>query len=352
MKNIDARLIDIFDKAWSNVPLTREDCKFLLSFDEGSYESALIRTTASAIVRSKNDSSAIILGQIGVDISPCPGGCKFCTFGEKHTHFESTKLSKEELEMKMSDFCKEGDLYALYLMTMHEYDINNYLKIVEHARRIAPKETQIWGNIGDTSYEQLKEIKDAGVSGIYHVCRLREGSDTDLDPKDRIRTMENAKKAGLEIYTCCEPIGPEHTIDELVENIFIGIDMGVYQHAAMRRVAVPGAPLYERGMISELRLAHIVACIALTSVTVPILAYMGVHEPNELGYLSGANIITAEAGANPRDCEKDTSGNRGFDMARCRRMLFECGFKNLRKGDESKIPLDFDYLVKTNSLEY
>ena len=39
-------------------------------------------------------------------------------------------------------------------------------------------------------------------------------------------------------------------------------------------------------------------------------------------------------------------------MARCRRMLFECGFKNLRKGDESKIPLDFDYLVKTNSLEY
>ena len=38
-----------------------------------------------------------------------------------------------------------------------------------------------------------------------------------------------------------------------------------------------------------------------------------------------------------------------MNMARCRKMLFECGFDYLRRGDESKIPLDFDYLVKTNS---
>ena len=171
----------------------------------------------------------------------------------------------------------------------------------------------------------------------------------ELSEEDRIKSMQNALEAGLELYTCCEPIGPEHSVDELVDNIFIGIEMNIYQHAAMRRVAVPGAPLAHYGQISELRLAQIVAVIALASATVPTMAYMGAHEPNKLCYTAGANIITAESGANPRDNSDDTAENRGMDMARCRKMMFECGFDYLRRGDESKIPLDFDYLLKTDS---
>lgn len=346
----NGKLEAIFDKAWSAIPLTREDCRFLLSFDECSLEAALIRSTAAAVVRAKNDNSAILLGQIGVDVSPCPGGCKFCNFGDGHAKVEKSRLSPAALEAKMDEFCREGDLYGLYLMTMHEYDLQNYLDIIAHARKIAPATTQLWANVGDSSMEAFQEMKKAGVTGVYHVCRLGEGRDTALLPEDRKRTMRNALDAGLELYTCCEPIGPEHTLDELVDNIFIGIELGIYQHAAMRRVAVPGAPLAQYGQISNLRLAQIVGTIALTSVTVPTLAYMGVHEPNELSYLAGANIITAESGANPRDAERETSKNRGMDMARCRKMLFECGFSYLRRGDESKIKLDFEYLAKTNSL--
>jgi len=267
-----------------------------------------------------------------------------------HTKFESSCLGHEELKEKITSFCKEGDLYGLYLMTMHEYNLENYLNIIRHAKKIVPVTTQIWANIGDTDLDAFKEIRKAGVTGVYHVCRLGEGIDTDLKPENRIQTMKNALDAGLELYTCCEPIGPEHTIEQLVDNIFIGTEMGIYQHAAMRRIGVPGTPLAKYGQISELRLAHIVAVSALCTVTVPTMAYMGVHEPNELSYASGANIITAESGSNPRDCGSDTSKNRGMDMARCRKMLFECGFTNIRRGDESKIHLDFEYLVKTDSL--
>lgn len=344
------KLQKLLEKAWCDIPLSREDCKYLLGFDETSYESGLIRSTASAIIRGKNDNSAILLGQIGVDVCQCPGGCKFCTFGEGHTKFTPNRMNEQELEQKMQEFCGQGDLYGLYLMTMHEYDLENYLKIIRHAKKVAPAATQIWANVGDSEPEAFQEMKKSGVTGVYHVCRLGEGVDTNLKPEDRIKTMRGALDAGLELYTCCEPIGPEHTLDQLVENIYIGVEMGITQHAAMRRVAVPGAPLAKYGQISELRLAHIVAVIAICTVTVPTMAYMGVHEPNELSYASGANIITAESGANPRDCEGDTSRHRGFDMARCRKMLFECGFQNLRRGDESKIPLDFDYLVRTNSL--
>ncbi|AWI05922.1 radical SAM protein [Clostridium drakei] len=348
---IEQKLQQILDKSWSNIRLNREECKYLLSIDETSYASGLIRSTANSIIRSKNDNSAIILGQIGVEISPCPGKCKFCTFGDGHTKFEPSRIGQEELQEKMISFCKEGDLYALYLMTMHEYDLENFLNTIHFAKKIAPPTTQLWSNIGDTDLDTFKEIKKAGITGVYHVCRLGEGIDTSLKPENRIKTMQNALDAGLELYTCCEPIGPEHTIDQLVDNIFIGAEMGIYQHAAMRRVPVPGTPFAKYGQISELRLAHIVAVIALCTVTLPTMAYMGVHEPNQLSYASGANIITAESGANPRDCQSDTSKNRGMDMARCRKMLFECGFTNIRRGDESKIPLDFEYLVKTNSLD-
>ena len=61
-------------------------------------------------------------------------------------------------------------------------------------------------------------------------------------------------------------------------------------------------------------------------------------------------LFRSESGANPRDNTGDTSKGRGMDMGRCRKMLYECGFDYIRRGDESKIPLDFDYLIKTNSL--
>ncbi len=346
----DAQMQKIVDKAFAGEALTRGDCKYLLEIDERSYESGLIRAAAAALVRGKNENSAILLGQIGVDVLPCPGGCKFCTFGEQHTHFARVRMPEEELSQKVAEFCRYDDLYGLYLMTMHEYDLDHYLNCVRLARKLAPATTQIWANVGDSSPEAYKQIREAGVTGIYHVCRLREGEDTALSKEDRMRSMQSALDAGLELYTCCEPIGPEHSVEELVDNIFIGIEMDIYQHAAMRRVAVPGAPLAERGQISNLRLAHIVAVIALASATVPTMAYMGAHEPGELCYLAGANIVTAESGANPRDATGDTAKNRGLDMARCRKMMFECGFDYLRRGDESKIRLDFDYLVKTDSL--
>jgi biotin synthase len=63
-------------------------------------------------------------------------------------------------------------------------------------------------------------MQKAGIDGVYHVCRLGEGAYTKLDPKPRIATMENAKRAGLELLDCLEPIGPEHTANELV-NLYL-----------------------------------------------------------------------------------------------------------------------------------
>lgn len=339
MFKTETKLLTILENAMNGQSPNREACKYLLTFDEASLEAALIRTAANDIMRKKSDNSAIILGQVGVDVSECKGGCKFCTFGEGHTEFMPKRLTDEELRIKITEFCDRDDLYGLFLMTMHDYDLEMFLNAVKLAKGLIPPTTKIWANVGDSSADAFREMKKAGVEGVYHVCRIGEGRDTNLKPENRIQTMQNALDAGIRLYTCCEPIGPEHTLDEVVENMFIGIELGCTQHAAMRRVAVPGSPLAQHGQISELRLGQFVAVVALASFTAPNMTYCGVHEPNPIAYISGANIITAETGANPRDNTGDTSKNRGMDMRDCRKMLVECGFRYVRRGDESKVAL-------------
>jgi biotin synthase len=201
------------------------------------------------------------------------------------------------------------------------------------------RETQIVVNIGDFDQVQARELKAAGVNGAYHVYRLREGIDTALDPEQRKATIRTIKDSGLDWYYCCEPIGPEHSPQELADQIFIGLEYGCFQHAAMRRVYIPSAPLSPRGQISELRLAQVTAVVALATLACPETRSIAVHEPNLLGLTAGANTVYAETGANPRDTEKNTAGHRGRNIKDCKMMLYEAGFENLLTSPDKRIAL-------------
>ncbi|NQT58327.1 MAG: radical SAM protein [Bacteroidetes bacterium] len=334
------RLPELLEGAREGKGLTRQESIYLLDFDETSFESSLIRGTANALTRERLENSAVILGQIGLETDICTGGCRFCTFGNRDTQISSFRISDEVLRQKIEEFTINGDLYGLYLMTMHDYDMDRLLNAVRISKEVTPPQTQIWVNIGDSDLETYRILKNAGVQGAYHVNRLREGIDTNLSPKDRIRSMEHIIDAGLELYTCCEPIGPEHTNEELVENFFIGIDLGCTQHAVMKRIPVQNTPLAQLGQISEIRLAHIAAVVTLALGKAKSFKFMSIHEPNQVGLLSGANLITAESGANPRDISLDTDNHRGWTVERCRKLLRDSGFSSLMLGDESIISLN------------
>lgn len=346
----DNRLQTILDKAMERKRLDREEIKYLLQFDESSYESAIIRATADSIVREKNNNGAIIIAQVGVDIHPCEAGCKFCSCAEGSSQMPTFKLDRPAIKAAIDEFCKGGDLYGLYLMTMADTDKEYLIEAVKYAREVAPAETQIWINTGDNDLQFYKDIKEAGACGAYHVCRLREGTDTKLDPETRVQTMKNIKEAGLDLFSCVEPIGPEHSVDELADEIVRCLDLDVTQFGAMKRIAVPGSPFGDSGQISNLKMAHVEGCVCLAYASVESARFFGIHEPSEAGYLAGANFVTAETGVNPRDVAADTSQGRGWDIFRCRKHLFECGFDHLLRGDGTEIPLTYEYLEKTDSL--
>ena len=83
----------------------------------------------------------MLLGQIGVEIAPCPGNCKFCTFGEDHTTFARARLTMEEILARAHAFADAGDLYALFLMTMHDFECSSLLATVETVRKEIPGHT-------------------------------------------------------------------------------------------------------------------------------------------------------------------------------------------------------------------
>ena len=64
-------------------------------------------------------------------------------------------------------------------------------------------------------------MKEAGISGVYHICRLGEGEVTNLKPEARRQTFQNAIDVGLDVLNAVEPIGPEHTPEQLAEQIMI-----------------------------------------------------------------------------------------------------------------------------------
>lgn len=322
----DSKFLQLIGRIQDGYVMTQAECEYLLGFDEKSLEAAITRGVADNLSRAKFNNKGFVFGQIGVEIAPCPGRCKFCSFSEEFTQFEPFSMSDEALFAAADNFTASGELYALALMFMHNTPFERTLDVISKVRERIPAKTQIIANLGDFGLSQAEELKLAGANGAYHVWRLGEGCDTQFPVSQRLNTIENIKAAGLDLYYCVEPIGPEHTPAQMAEIIMKGLDYECFQHGAMRRVPMAISPLYKYGQISESRLAQITAVVTLVALHSPQIVSVGVHEPNKLGLMSGANAIYAETGSNPRDTEAETSGHRGLTIDDCKRMYVECGF--------------------------
>ncbi len=105
----------------------------------------------------------------------------------------------------------------------------------------------------------------------------------------RKESIRNFQEAGLTVGTCVEPIGPEHTNEALAEMIKFTASFNPSYSGAGRPIAIPGTPMAGQGMISELRMAQIVA---VTRLGMP-RTVMGncTHEPCTLGAIAGANLF-------------------------------------------------------------
>ncbi len=302
--------------------LTDKEIIELLNIDTTSNDFYRLLAVSNALSRKKFHDHGYVFAQIGINAEPCSVNCKFCSLAADHYSLDSKW--KKDLETLIDEVRRLKNGYNdLFLMTTADYSIYDFLVLGKAVDSIIPKDKKLVANIGDFNFEVAKKLKSVGFTGVYHIVRLREGIDTMATVQDRKKSLDAAVKAGLEIYYCIEPIGPEHTPEELLVEIKRARDLKIDVMAVMRRIAVPGTPLYDRGQISASELTKIAA---VTNIVVQPFRSMNVHEPTQMSLLAGVNQLYAEVGANPRDTESKTELNRGFTCNKAWKMLSEAGY--------------------------
>jgi biotin synthase len=286
-----------------------------------SRESALLRDAALALSQRICDGRAEVHAQTSMNVGPCPRRCMFCAFAEQNGVFsDQTEVPLEDLLGQCMQFETDG-ANAIFLMATGVYPVGRFLERAAEVRKALRPETRMVANVGDFDAETARRLKDAGFCGIYHAVRLGEGRDTSIPPEKRMETFRHARDAGLELGTCLEPVGPEHTTAELVEKLLITRDAEPVYSGSARRIPIPNTPMAKHGMVSEARMAHI---LAVARHVLP-LSVKGncTHEPNALGAAAGANLFWAETGANPRDTHEHTEEARGLTVPQCRAIFGE-----------------------------
>ena len=304
--------------------LNREEA--ILVLHEDLQGEALQRVYAEADRRTRAywKNRGRIWTAIGVDSAPCSRNCKFCSHGAAWGVYQKQyTLSFEEILNHVRQMIPLKPDW-ITLRTTQDYGIEKLCSLVQEIRKLMPPEMEVVVNTGEFGFEEAKKLKEAGVAVAYHTIRLREGCDTGLSVEDRIATLQAMQKAGLKMAALVEPLGPEHTDEEIIEAAFRLKPYDIKLGGVMARVPIPGTPLYELGQVSEERQTRVIAMTRL--IYGPEVDAICIHPPLPAAMKAGANTVVVECGAIPRDPDTSESLWRDFSIPAANKLFCEQGF--------------------------
>ncbi|MDR2605805.1 MAG: radical SAM protein [Oscillospiraceae bacterium] len=320
---------EIIEKSFAGAELSFDEAVTLYSTDPNSKEAFVIRWAALKQSMELANGFAEIHAQIGLDSGPCPKNCGFCSFSSLNVKNPNAKRR----ETSVADTLAYAQIYAeqganlILLLSTEAYDFDRYLEMCVRVREAIGAKIPLLANTGDLSPERAKLLKRVGINGIYHAARLGEGTVTEITLETRIATIKNAQDAGLKLSTCLEPIGPEHSPEQIAERAEICMSWNPLTSGVGRRVVVPGTLTAKLGMLSQPRNALYAAAYRLTDHKTTLIA--SVH--SELMANSGSNLSWSEVGSNPRDLLRKTESGRGRTIKEIKKLFTESGWQ-VRKG--------------------
>ena len=267
-------------KCLAGEALSRAEIVSLLGVEIGSADDEYLRSAAREAAAKIAGGRGYIWCAVGMDYAPCTMNCKFCSFGEKWGIVrEPRHVGQEEIFSHVRQYAENGAAYII-LRTTEFYDLDRLLGFIPEIRAKIPGGYAIVLNTGELDAAAAAKAKAAGVYGVYHALRLREGTDTPFNPAERIATMKNVSASGMTLVSLVEPLGCEH-MDEDALRLSGG--------SAVRDICV--------------------------------------HKATPEALESGANVMVVESGAIPRDSDFSEKDWAGVDMARAREMLAAAGYE-------------------------
>jgi biotin synthase len=312
-------IAQILEKAEDMAELTRDEALALMRIERHTRAAYALMETANRMSRSRFGGKGENHFHIGLNVEPCPMDCLFCSLTRRAGIFrEKTEFPVDQILVWARQAQRQG-ADALNLMTTGTYPFGRLLEIGRLLRKEVP--IPLVANTRDVNHREAEELLDAGFVGAYHAVRLGEGRDTPLSREKRVKTIGVFQDVGLLWMNCVEPVGPEHSAEEIVDLMLLAREYGAVYSGIMRRINFPGSPMERFGMISELEMARMVAVSRLVMGNVPRAHCT--HEPHAASLMAGANLFFPEVGASPRDGQADTAKGRGTGMETCRQLQQE-----------------------------
>lgn len=328
--------LELIDRAKRNALagriLDRDSIISLLKIDPKSEDGEKLGQVAREVASEVCKDRAYLWGAIGIDYKACSMSCDYCSLGEKWGLVKGeSEFTKAEVIDIVRKYVDEGVRWIV-LRATEFYSLDRLMELAAEIRRAVPGEYELGANAGEFDEETAGKMSASGLEFIYHAVRLREGADTRFDPEDRLATMDSVKRSSLKLVSFAEPIGVEHTDEEIADSLINTMDYDTIIAGGMARVPVAGTPLGKYPSITEERLAQIAAVARLAAGrSVPDIS---VHPPSELALRWGANVLIVEKGSIPRYAGSSSSGEwNGFDTGNAKEWFGSNGYTIYNKGE-------------------
>ena len=323
---LDLELIEYAEKRiHSKEVISKEQIVQLLSIEPGSRAWEALGLAGRRAAKELTGERAYLWGAIGVDFVPCSMNCDFCSLGEKWGIVgERREYNAEETVRQVREYAENGVRWIV-LRTTEFYSQAQLGEMIRYIREQVPGAYEIGLNIGEFGVETAYWLAECGVDFIYHSLRLGEGRDTRFEPQTRIDTLRAVQASPLKLVFLVEPIGVEHTNEEIADLCLLAADCGAIVSGAMARIPVQGTPLGVHLQVSDERMAQIIAVTRLAcGACVPDIC---IHPGTQLAMEFGANVTVVETGAIPRDtcCCSGGKWNQ-FDTVRARELFEAAGY--------------------------
>ena len=319
---ISSSIAKILDKAQYNEGIDRYQAIALMHLEPGTKETYALMETANRLSRNLFGEKAENHFHLGINVAPCPYNCDFCSLAVQSNIFKETIEFSEKEILDWATSAESQSADALNIMTTGTYSFDRLLEVGRLLKSAVM--TPLVANTRDINHREGEKPLETGFVGAYHAVRLGEGKITPFKREKRIQTIGVLKDVGLRWMNCVEPVGPEHTAEEIVDLMFLARDYHATYSGVMRRINFPGSPMEKYGMINELEMAKQVAVSRLVMGDVPQAHCT--HEPHTASLMAGANLFFPEVGASPRDSIADTEKGRGKGIPDCRQMQREMGW--------------------------
>ena len=246
----------VFDEALKLLKIDKKDTDTLNVLFESANE---IR---EKLVGKKADLCTILNAKSG----KCSENCKYCA---QSIHYNTGVLEYELLEypevLEKALEVKKSGAHRFSLVTSgkgidKDEDIEKLAKI--YKRLSKDVNIELCASHGIITYQQAKKLKDSGVITYHHNIETSKNYYKNICTthtyQDRVKTIENVQKAGLEV--CCGGIiGMGESLEDRINMAFEIKNLGIKSIPVNVLTPIKGTPLENLEVLSPMEILKTMA---------------------------------------------------------------------------------------------